>query len=115
MLLMHCNATATIMHSKTADAPAILSKADVVILVVGRVKMVKSSWIKLRAAAVGVGINSVNNPSGKQGHWLMGDIKHTCLITPVPGGVGPMTIAMGRCCFFYSKCAQYYSASSKWK
>jgi 5,10-methylene-tetrahydrofolate dehydrogenase/methenyl tetrahydrofolate cyclohydrolase len=100
MLLMHRDATVTIVHSKTTDAPGVVSKADVVIAAVGRAEMVKKEWIKEGAAVVDVGINSVDDPSAKRGYRLVGDVDYAAVkevagkITPVPGGVGPMTIAM---------------------
>jgi len=100
MLLMHRDATVTIVHSKTVDAPGVVSKADVVIAAVGRAEMVKKDWIKEGAAVVDVGINSVDDASTKRGYKLVGDVDYAGAkevagkITPVPGGVGPMTIAM---------------------
>lgn len=100
MLLMHRNATVTIVHSKTIDAPGIVSKADVIVAAVGRANMVKKDWIKEGAAVIDVGINSVDDASTKRGYRLVGDVDYKAAkevagkITPVPGGVGPMTIAM---------------------
>ncbi len=91
-LLLAQSCTVTIAHSKTADLPALVKTADIVIAAVGRPEMVKGSWIKPGAVVIDVGINRVN---GK----LVGDVATSeCIgiasaITPVPGGVGPMTIA----------------------
>lgn len=100
MLLMHRDATVTIVHSRTVDAPSIVRNADVVVAAVGRAKMVKKDWIKEGAVVVDVGINSVDAPDDKRGYKLVGDVDYDNVkqvaskITPVPGGVGPMTIAM---------------------
>jgi 5,10-methylene-tetrahydrofolate dehydrogenase/Methenyl tetrahydrofolate cyclohydrolase len=100
MLLMHRDATVTIVHSKTQDAPGTVSKADVIVAAVGRAEMVKKEWIKEGSVVVDVGINSVDDPSAKRGYRLVGDVDYDAVkevagkITPVPGGVGPMTIAM---------------------
>jgi len=100
MLLMHRNATVTIVHSRTADVPGVVRGADVVVAAVGRAEMVKGDWIKDGAVVVDVGINSVDDPEAKRGYRLVGDVDYQAAkekagqITPVPGGVGPMTIAM---------------------
>jgi 5,10-methylene-tetrahydrofolate dehydrogenase/methenyl tetrahydrofolate cyclohydrolase len=100
MLLMHRDATVTIVHSKTVDAPSIVRNADVVVAAVGRAEMVKKDWIKEGAVVIDVGINSVDAPETKRGYKLVGDVDYDGAkevagkITPVPGGVGPMTIAM---------------------
>ncbi len=100
MLLMHRDATVTIVHSKTVDAPNIVNKADVVVAAVGRAQMVKKEWIKEGGVVIDVGINSVDAPNTKRGYRLVGDVDYegakevASKITPVPGGVGPMTIAM---------------------
>eukprot|EP00558_Chaetoceros_sp_UNC1202_P004587 CAMPEP_0197238506 /NCGR_PEP_ID=MMETSP1429-20130617/5003_1 /TAXON_ID=49237 /ORGANISM="Chaetoceros sp., Strain UNC1202" /LENGTH=305 /DNA_ID=CAMNT_0042697679 /DNA_START=205 /DNA_END=1122 /DNA_ORIENTATION=+ len=100
MLLMHRDATVTIVHSKTVDAPSVVAKADIVIAAVGRAEMVKKEWIKEGAVVIDVGINSVDDATAKRGYRLVGDVDYTevkevaGMITPVPGGVGPMTIAM---------------------
>jgi 5,10-methylene-tetrahydrofolate dehydrogenase/methenyl tetrahydrofolate cyclohydrolase len=100
MLLMHRDATVTIVHSKTVDAPSIVRNADVVVAAVGRAEMVKKDWIKDGAVVIDVGINSVDAPESKRGYKLVGDVDYDGAkevagkITPVPGGVGPMTIAM---------------------
>jgi len=100
MLLMHRDATVTIVHSKTVNAEQTVRNADVVVAAVGRAEMVKKDWIKPGAVVIDVGINSVDDPSTKKGYRLVGDVDYAAVkevagqITPVPGGVGPMTIAM---------------------
>jgi len=100
MLLLHRNATVTIVHSRTRDIEAVVKNADVVIAAVGRAKVVPGSWLKKGAVVVDVGINSVEDATAKRGYRLVGDVDYDCAreicewITPVPGGVGPMTIAM---------------------
>ncbi|HEX3775494.1 MAG TPA: bifunctional 5,10-methylenetetrahydrofolate dehydrogenase/5,10-methenyltetrahydrofolate cyclohydrolase, partial [Polyangiaceae bacterium] len=93
-LLLAANATVTIAHSKTADLPAVCREADVLVAAVGRAKMIPGAWIKPGAVVIDVGMNRDEN--GK----LCGDVdfesasRNASAITPVPGGVGPMTIAM---------------------
>ncbi|HEY75026.1 MAG TPA: bifunctional methylenetetrahydrofolate dehydrogenase/methenyltetrahydrofolate cyclohydrolase FolD [Thermoflexia bacterium] len=100
MLLLHRNATITICHSRTKDLPAVCRRADILIAAVGRPKMVKADWIKPGAAVIDVGINRVEDPTAKKGYRIVGDVDFEAAkevagyITPVPGGVGPMTIAM---------------------
>jgi len=100
MLLMHRDATVTIVHSKTVDAPSVVKEADIVIAAVGRAEMVKSDWLKPGCVVIDVGINSVDDDTVKKGYRLVGDVNYAgakevaSAITPVPGGVGPMTIAM---------------------
>lgn len=100
MLLMHRDATVTIVHSKTVNAPTVVKNADVIVAAVGRAEMVKKDWIKEGAVVIDVGINSVDDPNTKRGYRLVGDVDYVGVkevagsITPVPGGVGPMTIAM---------------------
>ena len=96
-LLLNESCTVTIAHSKTKDLPGEVRRADIVIAAVGRPEMVKGDWIKEGATVIDVGINRIEvNGKGK----LVGDADYaSCLpragaITPVPGGVGPMTIAM---------------------
>merc|ERR1711918_206761 len=82
------------------DLEATLKRADIVVAAVGRAEMVKGSWLKPGCVLIDVGINSVDDPTDKRGYRLVGDAEtSSCkevasLITPVPGGVGPMTIAM---------------------
>ena len=102
MLLVakNSNATVTIAHSRSKDLPAICRRADILIAAVGRPEMVKADWVKPGAVVIDVGINRVPDPSKKSGHRLTGDVDFAevaplcAAITPVPGGVGPMTIAM---------------------
>eukprot|EP00957_Ditylum_brightwellii_P086932 6616687-Ditylum_brightwellii.AAC.1 len=97
---MHRDATVTIVHSKTANKEQVVSAADIVVAAVGRAHMVKKEWIKPGAIVIDVGINSVDAPNTKRGYKLVGDVDYEGAkevagkITPVPGGVGPMTIAM---------------------
>jgi methylenetetrahydrofolate dehydrogenase (NADP+)/methenyltetrahydrofolate cyclohydrolase len=94
------NATVTIAHSRSRDLPAICRRADILIAAVGRPDMVKADWIKPGAVVIDVGINRVPDESRKSGYRLTGDVAYQevaplcSVITPVPGGVGPMTIAM---------------------
>jgi len=100
MLLLHRNATVTVVHSRTKDAESVVKRADIVVAAVGRARMVPRSWIKEGAVVIDVGINSVDAPGTKRGYKLVGDVDYEGAreaagwITPVPGGVGPMTIAM---------------------
>ena len=100
LLLMQRNATVTIAHSRTKNIAEVVSRADIVIAAVGRAELVKGSWIKPGAVVIDVGINSLEDSSKKSGYRLVGDVEFSSarevasLITPVPGGVGPMTIAM---------------------
>ncbi len=94
------NATVTIAHSRSKDLPAICRRADILIAAVGRPEMVKADWVKPGAVVIDVGINRVEDASKKSGYRLTGDVAYDevaprcSAITPVPGGVGPMTIAM---------------------
>jgi methylenetetrahydrofolate dehydrogenase (NADP+)/methenyltetrahydrofolate cyclohydrolase len=94
------NATVTIAHSRSKDLPAICRRADILIAAVGRPEMVKADWVKPGAVVIDVGINRIPDPSKKSGFRLTGDVAYPevaplcSAITPVPGGVGPMTIAM---------------------
>jgi len=100
MLLLKRNATITICHSRSQDLPSIVRRADILIAAVGRTEMVKGDWLKPGAVVVDVGINRVDDPTRKRGYRLVGDVAYdeaveiAGWITPVPGGVGPMTIAM---------------------
>jgi methylenetetrahydrofolate dehydrogenase (NADP+)/methenyltetrahydrofolate cyclohydrolase len=94
------NATVTIAHSRSNDLPGICRRADILIAAVGRPEMVKADWVKPGAVVIDVGINRVPDASKKSGYRLTGDVAYQevaplcSAITPVPGGVGPMTIAM---------------------
>ncbi len=100
MLLLHRDATITICHSRTKDLPAVCREADILIAAVGRPLMVKRDWVKPGAYVIDVGINGVEDSTKKSGYRLVGDVDFDDVkevagaITPVPGGVGPMTIAM---------------------
>jgi len=96
-LLLNESCTVTIAHSKTRDLPGEVRRGDIVIAAVGRPQMVKGDWIKEGATVIDVGINRIEvNGKGK----LVGDVDYESAlpraggITPVPGGVGPMTIAL---------------------
>jgi methylenetetrahydrofolate dehydrogenase (NADP+)/methenyltetrahydrofolate cyclohydrolase len=96
-LLLGANCTVTIAHSRTHDLPAVVRRADLVVAAVGRAEMVRGDWIKPGAIVIDVGIQRVPGPGGKE--RLVGDVAFdeakavAGAITPVPGGVGPMTIA----------------------
>jgi len=100
LLLISRNATVTVCHSHTRDLPAVIRQADILIAAIGRTEMVRGNWIKPGAAVIDVGINSIPDSTKKSGHRLVGDVNFNeakevaGFITPVPGGVGPMTIAM---------------------
>jgi methylenetetrahydrofolate dehydrogenase (NADP+)/methenyltetrahydrofolate cyclohydrolase len=100
LLLVSSNATVTICHSRTKDLPGVVRKADVLIAAVGRAEMVRGDWVKPGAVVIDVGINRVDDPTRERGYRLVGDVcfdevkEVAGAITPVPGGVGPMTIAM---------------------
>ena len=115
-LLLHRNATVTICHSRTRDLPAVAREADILVAAIGRTGMVDSSYIKPGAAVVDVGMNRITRPEDlerffgddakrraafeKNGYTLIGDVNPrraaevAGYLTPVPGGVGPLTIAM---------------------
>ena len=93
------DATVTIIHSRTVDAKAECLAADIIIAAVGRPEMVKPDWIKPGAVVIDVGINRVDDPTRERGWRLTGDVdpdveKVASLLSPVPGGVSPMTVAM---------------------
>ncbi len=100
LLLIGKNATVTVCHSRTRDLPAVVRQADILIAAIGKANFVRGDWIKPGAAVIDVGINSVPDATKKSGHRLVGDVHFeeakevAGWITPVPGGVGPMTIAM---------------------
>jgi methylenetetrahydrofolate dehydrogenase (NADP+)/methenyltetrahydrofolate cyclohydrolase len=99
MLLLGESATVTVAHSKTADLAGIVRRADIVVAAVGRPEMVRGSWIKPGAVVIDVGINRVRAAEEEKSR-LVGDVAYeevaqvASAVTPVPGGVGPMTIAM---------------------
>jgi methylenetetrahydrofolate dehydrogenase (NADP+)/methenyltetrahydrofolate cyclohydrolase len=115
LLLMHANATVTICHSKTRDLPQVVRRADIVIAAIGRAAMIEPDWVKPGAAVIDVGINRVTDGTEAQrifanfpaklaqfhekGSLLVGDVhpgvaEIAGAMTPVPGGVGPLTIAL---------------------
>jgi 5,10-methylene-tetrahydrofolate dehydrogenase/methenyl tetrahydrofolate cyclohydrolase len=100
LLLVKANSTVTICHSHTQDIPSITRDADVLIAAVGRAEFVRGDWIKPGATVIDVGVNRVDDPTRKRGYRLVGDVAFdealevASALTPVPGGVGPMTIAM---------------------
>lgn len=111
LLLVKEDATVTVVHSRTKDIPAVMKNADIIIAAIGRAEMVRGDWIKPGAAVIDVGINGVpklgpdgqqmiSQKTGKPMQRLVGDVNYeeakdvAGFITPVPGGVGPMTIAM---------------------
>ncbi|XP_043721943.1 bifunctional protein FolD 2 [Telopea speciosissima] len=100
LLLLKADATVTVVHSHTPNPESIIREADIVIAAAGQAMMIKGDWIKPGAAVIDVGTNAVDDPSKKSGYRLVGDIdyKEACKVagwvTPVPGGVGPMTVAM---------------------
>ncbi|XP_043258125.1 C-1-tetrahydrofolate synthase, cytoplasmic [Colletes gigas] len=99
-LLKWHNATVTVCHSKTKNLPQVVSQADILVVAIGQPRMVKGNWIKPGAIVIDCGINSIQDPAKKSGTRLVGDVdydevaKVAAYITPVPGGVGPMTVAM---------------------
>ncbi|TYH51077.1 hypothetical protein ES332_D10G249700v1 [Gossypium tomentosum] len=100
LLLQREDATVTIVHSRTKNPEEITRQADIIISAVGQPNMVRGSWIKPGAVIIDVGINPVEDANSPRGYRLVGDVcydeacKIAAAVTPVPGGVGPMTIAM---------------------
>ncbi|PKO02068.1 MAG: bifunctional methylenetetrahydrofolate dehydrogenase/methenyltetrahydrofolate cyclohydrolase FolD [Chloroflexi bacterium HGW-Chloroflexi-5] len=100
LLLVRANATVTICHSRSRNLPEIIRSADILVAAVGRPEMVKGDWVKPGAVVIDVGINHVDDASRPKGYRIVGDVNYdevsqvASAITPVPGGVGPMTIAM---------------------
>ncbi len=99
LMLLEANATVTIAHSRTADLPALCRQADILVAAVGRPKIITADWVKPGATVIDVGINRVEDAeSGKA--KLVGDVDFASVepvagaITPVPGGIGPMTVTM---------------------
>ena len=99
-LLLAENCTVTIAHSRTRDLPEVVRRADIVVAAVGRPEMVKGDWIKPGATVIDVGINRLPPAEGQAKGRLVGDVDYAqamevaAAVTPVPGGVGPMTIAV---------------------
>src|SRR5258708_24238842 len=100
LLLIRRDATVTVCHSRTHDLPSVTRQADILVAAVGRAQMVKADWIKPGAVVIDVGTNRIDDPTAKNGTRMVGDGEFQAAkavagaITPVPGGVGPMTIAM---------------------
>lgn len=100
LLLIRRNATVTVCHSRSKDLPGIVRSADILVAAVGRAEMVRGDWVKPGAVVIDVGINRIDDPDHPKGSRLVGDVcfdevkEVAGAITPVPGGVGPMTIAM---------------------
>lgn len=100
LLLLHANATVTVCHSRTADVEDIVRQADIVVAAIGKAEYVRGEWLKEGAVVVDVGMNRVDDASRKSGSRLTGDVHFPSAaavaskITPVPGGVGPLTVAM---------------------
>jgi len=99
-LLLAANATVTLAHSRTRDLPALCREADILVAAVGRPEMIRGDWVRPGAVVIDVGINRVAAPErGENKFRLVGDVAFdeaaevAGAITPVPGGVGPMTIA----------------------
>ncbi len=100
LMSKNANATVTVAHSRTADLAGLCRTADIIVAAVGRPEMVKADFIKPGAVVIDVGINRIDAPDRPRGYRIVGDVdfqdvQDKCsYITPVPGGVGPMTIAM---------------------
>lgn len=100
LLLVRANATVTICHSRTRNLPEVCRNADVLVAAVGKPEMVRGEWVKPGAVVIDVGINRIEDPTRPKGYRLVGDVAFDEVsqvagwLTPVPGGVGPMTIAM---------------------
>jgi len=99
-LLQSCNGTVTVCHSRTQDIAAKVKQADIVVAAIGKPEFVRGEWLKPGAVVIDVGINSKEDATKKRGYRLVGDAHYeecaavASAITPVPGGVGPMTIVM---------------------
>ncbi len=100
LLLMHRNATVTICHSRSRPLGEFTRQADILVAAIGRAEMITADMVKPGAVVIDVGVNRVDDPTKKRGYHLAGDVDFESVkevasaITPVPGGVGPMTIAM---------------------
>lgn len=100
LLLLRENATVTVCHSHTVDLRKEVQEADIVVAAIGKPEFIRGDWIKPEAVVIDVGVNRVEDSSRKRGYRLVGDVAFeeallvASAITPVPGGVGPMTIAM---------------------
>ncbi|GFT13782.1 c-1-tetrahydrofolate synthase, cytoplasmic [Nephila pilipes] len=100
LLLLWHHATVTICHSRTKDLKSVVKEADIIVAAVGQAQMVKKDWVKPGAVVIDCGINSIKDETKKSGYRLVGDVHYeevkdaASWITPVPGGVGPMTVIM---------------------
>lgn len=100
LMLIKENATVTVVHSRTKNIAEVVRRADIIIAAIGMMEFVRGDWIKPGAAIIDVGINEKPDETKKRGYRLVGDVNYdeakevAGFITPVPGGVGPMTIAM---------------------
>jgi methylenetetrahydrofolate dehydrogenase (NADP+)/methenyltetrahydrofolate cyclohydrolase len=100
LLLLHENATVTIAHSRTRDLPAVTREADILVAAIGQPEMITGDYIKPGAVVIDVGTSRVPDPSAPKGLRWAGDVHFASAsavagaITPVPGGVGPLTIVM---------------------
>jgi methylenetetrahydrofolate dehydrogenase (NADP+)/methenyltetrahydrofolate cyclohydrolase len=100
MLLLHEHATVTICHSRTTDLPGVCREADILVAAIGKAEMITADYVKAGATVIDVGSNKVADPSAPNGSRWTGDVHFPSVkevagaITPVPGGVGPLTIAM---------------------
>lgn len=99
-LLQSCNGTVTVCHSRTPDIASVVKRADILVAAIGKAEFVRGDWLKPGAVVIDVGINDTPDATKKRGYRLVGDVCYpeafqiASAITPVPGGVGPMTIAM---------------------
>jgi 5,10-methylene-tetrahydrofolate dehydrogenase/methenyl tetrahydrofolate cyclohydrolase len=100
LALLKADATVTVVHSRSRDLPALCRQADVLVAAVGKAELVRGDWVKPGAVVIDVGVNRVEDKTAKSGTRVVGDVAFAeasqvaGAITPVPGGVGPMTIAM---------------------
>ena len=100
LLLQERNATVTVVHSRTQNAEELMREADILVAAIGKPEMVNASMLKEGVAVIDVGINKKDDPSAPRGYRLVGDVdfesakEKAAWLTPVPGGVGPMTIAI---------------------
>ncbi len=100
ILLLKENCTVTICHSKTKNLDKEIKQADILVAAIGRAEYIRGNWIKKGAIVIDVGINRIEDKTSEKGYKLVGDInfkqayKYASFITPVPGGVGPMTVTM---------------------
>ncbi len=98
--MLHCNATVTIVHSRTENLDKVCRGADIVIAAIGKPEFVRGDWVKPGATVIDVGVNFKKDETRKSGIRMCGDVNFQEVsqvagaITPVPGGVGPLTVAM---------------------